>query len=70
MAALLIDTALAVLDAQEHPHDAVMTGVAEINLMSLGALWPDSGYFAFVDTDSVKTQPAPRQIVFRPWHNR
>lgn len=70
VAALLIDTALAVLDAQEHPHDAVMTGCAALNLKSLGALWPESGYFDFVDTDSVEIPPGSRRAVFRPWHSR
>ena len=70
VAALLVDTALAVLDAQEHPHDAVMTGVAAVDLRSLGALWPDSGYFDFVDTASVASTPGARQVVFRPWHHR
>ena len=70
VAALLIDTALAVLESQEHPHDAVMTGCAALNLKSLGALWPESGYFEFVDTDSIEPQVGTRQVVFRPWHSR
>ena len=70
VAALLIDTALAVLDAQEHPHDAVMTGCAALNLKALGALWPESGYFEFVDTDCVGSPLEARRVVFRPWHDR
>lgn len=70
VAALLIDTALSVLESQERPHDAVMTGCAALNLKSLGALWPDSGYFEFVDIDSIETPLGARRVVFRPWHNR
>ena len=70
VAALLIDTALAVLDSQEHPRDAVMAGCAALNLKSLGALWPESGYFEFVDTDSIESPVGTRQVVFRPWHRR
>ena len=70
VAALLIDTALSVLESQEHPHDAVMTGCAALNLKSLGALWPESGYFEFVNTDPVETPLGSRRVAFKPWHDR
>ena len=60
VAALLIDTALAVLDAQEHPHDAVMTGCAALNLKSLGALPSHCGRNRDISSLWTQTPLSPR----------